>query len=153
MEIKKELIQDIKNLGKDQLFLNSEYERRISSNDFQNTCGATIDDIIKRGLFNYIITNQENCDNETFIIDIDFDYAVKFLKFIAFYADSLEYAWDMILSQKYFLENKQCFELYYEIDCCLYKKKKHIIFHNVKVTDSDDFIWNGMKRALSEFFQ
>ncbi len=153
MEIKKELIQDIKNLSINQLFINSEYERRISSSDFQNTCGKTIDDIIKRGLFNYIITNQENCDNDTFIIDIDFDYVVKFLKFLAFYADSLEYALNIILSQKYFLENKQRFELYYEIECCLFKKKKHIIFNNVKVTDSDDFVWNGMRRALSEFYQ
>ena len=147
MEIKKELIQDIKKLGKDQLFIDV-CIAKLKSDDIENICGETIDDIMRRGLLDYIISKQEVVDDDSFIIDIDFEFATRILVFASLYAHSIDYSIDILISQKYFYENLQNFELNYEIDCFSCKKHKRIIFRNVKVKDSEDFIWKGVHNAL-----
>ena len=147
MNFEKYLVQNLSKLGKNQLFINGCIVK-LRSNDIENICGKTINDVMRRGFLNYIISKQEIIDDDSFIIDIDFEFATKILVFASLYADSIDYSINMLISQKYFYENLQSFELNYEIDCCLYKKHKRIIFNNVKVKDSEDFIWKGVHNAL-----
>jgi hypothetical protein len=147
MNFEKYLIQNLSELGKDQ-FIIDWCITKLRSNDIENICGKTIDDIMRRGFLDYIISKQEVIDDDSFIIDIDFEFASKILVFASFYANSIDYTIDVLISQKYFYENLQNFELNYEIDCCVCKKHKRIIFNNVKVKDSEDFIWKGVHNAL-----
>lgn len=147
MNFEKYLVQNLTKLGKSQLIIDV-YITKLRSNNIENICGKTIDDIMRRGFLDYIISKQEVIDDDSFIIDIDFEFATKILVFASLYADSIDYSIDILISQKYFYENLQNFELNYEIDCCLCKKHKRIIFNNVKIKDSEDFIWKGVHNAL-----
>ncbi len=147
MKFENILFDELNALGCNHLIIAS-CKEKLRSQDIQNICGQTIDDIMRRGFFDYIISKQEVRDDDLFILDIDFDYAMKILKFAHMYTDSIDYAADVLVSQKYFFENKTHFELEFDIECCLYTKHKHCVFNNVKVKDYDEFIWVGVDNAL-----
>lgn len=146
-KFEKSLFNELEMLGCNHLIITACYEK-LKSKDIQNICGQTIDDIMRRGFFDYIISKQEVRDDDLFIFDIDSEYAMKILKFAYMYTDSIEYAADVLVSQKYFFENKNHFEIEFDIECCLYMKHKHYVFNNVKAKDSDEFIWEGVHNAL-----
>lgn len=91
----------------------------------------SIYDILRRGFFDIIIHNQ-SYDNDKIIIDLDFKHAEKILKFVSYYADSTNFAVDIMHSRKFFLENEKEFETNFDIDGCLQKINKQIIFRNKK---------------------
>ena len=57
MNFEKYLVQNLTKLGKSQLIIDM-CIAKLRSNDIENICGKTIDDIMRRGFLDYIISKQ-----------------------------------------------------------------------------------------------
>lgn len=100
----------------------------------------TLDWVLRYAFFDMIIDKQVNCETYM-ILYIDFEKAIKVLKYIAGFSDSIETLGHIIECERFFMEHDS-FAINIERKCVNECLKKRIVFQNYKVNISDKELFN-----------
>ena len=95
----------------------------------------TLDWVLRYAFFDMIIDEQVNCETYM-ILYIDFEKAIKVLKYIAGFSDDSETLGHIIECERFFMEHDS-FAINIERKCVNEYLKKRIVFQNYKVNISD----------------
>ena len=94
-----------------------------------------LDWVLRHAFFDTIIAEQVNCETYM-ILYIDFKKAIKVLKYIAGFSDSIETLGRIVECERFFMEHDS-FAINIERKCVNKYLKKRIVFQNYKVNISD----------------
>lgn len=108
---------------------------KANTYDYYMELYETLDWVLRHALFDMIIDEQVNCETYM-ILYIDFEKAIKVLKYVSSFSNSDEDLCHIIECERFFMEHDS-FAINIERKCVNEYLEKRIVFQNYKVNISD----------------